>query len=314
MEASWNNFLRNFSRQAQNIKKKKKALTIIRTKALNYNTLRLGIDGYSKSLIAKPIDFSIFIDDLSSEINVSDDQAVFLEELWTSLELGFGAQKPRQKVGDPLARRYDYFGEKSFSNCPAKSTQDHSFRSLCLTANFIYEWLGQSKWADTLTLEAFAGYYNRRLENWCGLFEDLEIPEGSQGSFFRLGDRVNDFELIISNPPYQNPTLLEAGKILRKYQGSSISIIPDWRSRGDESIKKDVVIRGPSIHSSRRWKDPYPAFDLLRQSSQFQGVLYAHRMTFYNDFTEKKRIPEVAIIIVVLGSKKLWSDLVTYFG
>lgn len=306
MEKQWNSFVRNYSLEARDILGEKTPLHIIRSKMLSYNTLLLGKQGFRNNLIGMPHSFTIFISELRSELTILEEHISPLRKLWIELEKEKKLERcvKRGNGIKALENRYQYFGIYQNKNVG---------QSMCLTASFIYDWLCESIFFDSETnLEAFAGYFNRRLKNWCSLFEDLEIPLGSQGSFFRLGAKLKNFDLIISNPPYQNPTLEATSKLLVDHQGSSISIIPDWRSK-TEDISKDFVAKGSPIHPSRRWSEPYPAYEILRSSEKFQGVLFFQRMEFSNDFTQTTRTPEVSIIVVVLGDQKIFESLVECF-
>jgi hypothetical protein len=309
MESIWGKFINNYSQSAKNVLGADASIRVIRAKILAYNTLRLGISGYKDSLVAEARGFHVFIDDLRAEIPVSDEQSKHLLAIWKRLELE--SKNAKIKKGPPktktasILRRYEYF---------SKSQKGNIGQSLCLSADFIYEWLTKADFFDPkTTLEAFSGFFNHYLTNWCSLFEDLEIPEGSKGSFFRLGDKINNYDLIISNPPYQNPILERTSKILAAFEGTSISVIPDWRSE-DEDTFYDVCISGSGDDLPRRWPAPYPAFEILRNSPKYKGTLFSNRITFQNNFSGGKRTPEVSIIIVVLGDEYVWNSLVKNFS
>jgi len=272
----------------------------VKPKVLAYNTLRLGKDGYTNSLIAKSIDFHIFITDLEYEAGpISAKTAVALQRSWKKLALTMIHSYPATLPSKSLKQRYSYFGEPTIQH------------SLCLTADTIYEWVVNSDLEDQ-TLEAFAGGPNHTLENWCSLFEDLEIPMGSLGSIFRLPN-LYDFELIISNPPYQNPIMEEMAMILSTFDGSSISILPDWRSRSTD-FSQDLVIGSVKPKDIRRHDTPYPTFEILRKSPRYRGTIFFNRMSFANEFGNNRRSPDVAIICVILGSVDIWQSLVSYLN
>ncbi len=274
----------------------------VRPKVLAYNTLRLGKDGYTNTLIAKTIDFHIFIIDLEYEAGpISPNIASALQKTWKKLALtliNVFPANPAKLTPKTLKERYSYFGDPAIQH------------SLCLTADTIYEWVADSKLED-VSLEAFAGEPNHRLENWCGLFEDLERPLGSLGSFFRLPTLAN-FELIIANPPYQNPIMEEMAMILSAFRGSSVSILPDWRARSSD-FSNDLVIGSVKPGGVKRHNTPYPTYEILRKSPRYQGTIFLNRMSFSNDFGNARKSPEVPIIYVVLGDLAIWQSLVSYF-
>jgi len=288
-----------------------------------YATLRLGVDSYTTTLIPEPKEWNVLIEDMRAEVNISEEISKQLFNQWREMQSKYHPQTNRMHRQDQGRQRnitlsdvrkfYEFFGRD----------KDEGYQqSLCLTADVVYNWLIGIDALRDKSLEAFAGALNHRLNNWCGLFHHIEAQFGSLGSVFRLDEQLlNEFPLIISNPPYQNPVMERASALLSRLTTSSVSILPDWRSASTD-FSRDIVLNNDA-KPINRWESPYPAFEILASSPNYRGVISFGKMVFANDFGRspeidgdaavETRIPDVSIIIVVLGDERIWESLLAYF-
>lgn len=191
-----------------------------------------------------------------------------------------------------LLLRYDYYGPL--------------LQGICLSAELAYNWVKKNKY-EKITLELFAGSLNSNLPNYCSLFYDIEKYFGSKGSMF-LYKNINNYDILVSNPPFLTNVMTESAKLIVKYlktssKKSSIVFvnIPDWRSRKQYNRDETTAshIKKNEIAQARQDAE-YLNYEILRNSPYFRKVILFGNFKYKNFFGQNYATIRDNILILIL--------------
>ena len=192
-----------------------------------------------------------------------------------------------------LLLRYTYYGEEK--------------QGICLSANSIYEWVKQNTYQEH-ALEMFAGSLNSNLPNYCSLFHDIEQHFGSKGSIFLFKKHLNNYDLLVSNPPYLTNVMTSSANIIVKYlknitNGMAIVNVPDWRSglqyKLDNNKNKHIKI---NELEQKRQDSEYENYQILVSSPYFRKTIMIGNYKYKNFFDNNFATIRDNILIIILTS------------
>jgi len=193
-----------------------------------------------------------------------------------------------------LLLRYEYYGSL--------------LEGINLSVNTLYD-IAKKYYDENTLLEAFAGSLNSNLKNYCSVFYDIEKYFGSKGSFFKMGDQLANYKMIISNPPYISEVMLDTAKKFIKLlespnEISIIHVMPDWRNYKQYNLDKKIQITINEIKQKRYTVD-YPEYDTLHKSCFVKYIFSIGNYEYYDFFSDSKRtIGKINTLIILLSNAK----------